>query len=76
MIEPPYYPIVYLRGFSELPLAADGGALVGTIRFGAPRRIQGNIRITVTGWNAPPDGGGWARLSPPAPAAGGGCAQG
>ena len=41
-----------------LSLAADGGARVGTIPFGMRRRIRGVIRITVTGWNAPPNGGG------------------
>ena len=45
------------RAPRELSLAADGGALVGTLPFGAPRRIRGNIRLTVTGWNTPSDGG-------------------
>ena len=45
------------RAPRDLSLAADGAALVGTIPFGAPRRIRGNIRLTVTGWNTPSDGG-------------------
>ena len=42
------------RTSRDLALAPDGDALVGRMPFGAPRRIRGSIRVTVTGWNAPP----------------------
>ena len=38
-----------------LALEPDGDALVGSMPFGAAARIRGNIRVTVTRWNAPPD---------------------
>ena len=41
-----------------LVLEPDGEALVGGIPFRRGRRIRGNIRVTVTRWNAPPNGGG------------------
>ena len=41
-----------------LALESDGDALVGRMPFGAQRRIRGNIRVTVTGWNAAPNGDG------------------
>ena len=39
-----------------LTLERDGDALVGRIPFGRERRIRGNICITVTEWNAAPNG--------------------
>ena len=38
-----------------LALEPAGDALVGSMPFGAAARIRGNIRVTVTRWNAPPD---------------------
>ena len=39
-----------------LTLERDDDALVGRIPFGRERRTRGNICITVTGWNAAPNG--------------------